>query len=192
MQNLLNESQIPESKQKFISLIPDDCDYNAFCELADIKSDIVNFVEHGENLYIVSRNTGNGKTTWSIKLMLKYFDSIWAGNGFNIRGLFIHVPTFLLKCKNFNVKDQEFEDLKSNLLKVDLVIWDDIGSTGLSNYDLTQLLMYIDQRLLSSKSNIFTGNLLATDLDKALGSRLASRVYNTSTVIQFNGKDKRH
>jgi DNA replication protein DnaC len=81
--------------------------------------------------------------------------------------------------------------MKSNLLSTDLVIWDDIGSTGMSNYDLSQLLMYIDQRILSGKSNIFTGNLMYSDLEKSLGSRLASRIWNTSSIAELKGKDKR-
>lgn len=191
MKSLLDQSNIPKSMQRIISLVPEDCDYQAFCRLAQIKSDIRAFVESGSNLYLFSTNTGNGKTTWSIKLMLKYFDEIWAGNGLNARAVFIHVPTFLLKCKDFNNKDAEFEELKSKLLDIDLVVWDDIGSNGLSNYDLSQLLMYIDQRVLASKSNIFTGNLGEIDLERALGSRLSSRIWHTSEVIQFYGKDKR-
>ena len=191
MQYLLDNSNLPKNMQRFIVLTPEDCDYDAFCKLADIKDSIKTFVEFGKNLYIVSKTTGNGKTSWSIKLMLKYFDEVWAGNGFNTRGIFVHVPTFLLKCKNFNEVDIKFEDLKSKLLDVDLVIWDDIGSNGLSNYDLSQLLMHIDQRILSGKSNIFTGNLFESDLEKALGSRLSSRIWNTSTIIEFHGKDKR-
>ena len=191
MQALLHQSNIPEAKQSIITLIPDDCDYDVFCTLADIKSDIKAFVEGGDNLYLVSKNTGNGKTTWAIKLMLKYFDEVWAGNGLRCRGIFIHVPTFLLKCKDFDNKDPEFNELKSQLLDVDLVIWDDIGSTGMSNYDLSQLLMYIDQRILASKSNIFTGNLVYADLEKSLGSRLASRIWNTSSIAELKGKDKR-
>ena len=191
MSYLLDSSNIPKHMQKITSLIPDDCDYESFCKLAVIKSNILDLVNNGKNLYIVSRNTGNGKTTWSIKLMLKYFDEIWAGNGFNTRGLFIHIPTFLLKCKDFNNKDEQFEEIKAKLMDVDLVVWDDIGSNTLSNYDLSQLLMHIDQRILSGKSNIFTGNLMYSDLERTLGSRLASRIWNTSEVIEFQGKDKR-
>lgn len=188
---LLEQSNIPKSMQRIISLTPEDCDYDSFCRLAEIKSTIDDYVAIGSNLYLVSTNTGNGKTSWSIKLMLKYFDKVWAGNGLNARAVFIHVPTFLLKCKDFNNKDPEFEELKSKLIDIDLVVWDDIGSNGLSNYDLSQLLMYIDQRILAKKSNIFTGNLLESELERALGSRLSSRIWHTSEVIQFYGKDKR-
>lgn len=191
MKALLDGSNIPENRQRLVKLIPDDVDYDTFCVLAEIKDSIKDYVANGDNLYIVSRNTGNGKTTWAIKMMIKYFDEIWAGNGLNTRGIFIHVPTFLLKCKDFENKDPKFEELKSKLLDVDLVVWDDVGSTGMSNYDLTQLLMYIDQRILAGKSNIYTGNLMFEELQKSLGHRLASRIWNVSSIAELQGKDRR-
>jgi DNA replication protein DnaC len=89
------------------------------------------------------------------------------------------------------VLDEEFDCIKSELPNVDLVIWDDIASTDLSSYDHSQLLTYIDQRVLSEKSNIFTGNLDNPEITKALGIRLASRVWNSSTRIELKGRDKR-
>ena len=192
MKYLIEESGIPKSKQKPILLTPDTSDYDAFMMLSRRKDSIVGLVNSGYNLYIVSETTGNGKTSWAIKLMLKYFDSIWSGNGFNIRGYFVHVPTLLLRLKDFGNKDPELNDIKKILLSADLVIWDDIGSLGMSNYDLSQLLMYLDQRILKEKANIFTGNLLEKDLDKSLGTRLFSRVWNTSEHIILYGKDRRN
>lgn len=191
MLHLLEQSNIPESRWYPVTMSPDDCDYAAFCDLADIKDMMHNFVSKGSNLYLYSTKTGNGKTTWAIKLMLKYFNDVWPGNGFKCRGLFIHVPTFLTRMKNFNALDEEFERIKSELLDVDLVIWDDIASTELSSYDHSQLLTYIDQRILGEKSNIFTGNLGNPEITKALGIRLASRVWNSSTRIELKGRDKR-
>ena len=82
--------------------------------------------------------------------MQSYFNKIWAGNGFTQRGLFIHVPSFLTRFKEvINKKDEEFEDMKKQLLEVDLVIWDDIAAGKLSDYDHTNLLTYIDQRKLN-------------------------------------------
>ena len=192
MKYLMEHSGIPVSKQKSIMLNPQEVDYNAFCMLADIKDDIVNFVKNGKNLYICSQFPGNGKTSWSLKLMMRFFNEIWLGNGFRTRGIFVHVPTFLLKYKNFDVKDSEFEILKEELPKVDLVIWDDIACTTVSNYDLSLLTMYIDQRILSDKSNIFTGNIVdVNSIESILGARLKSRIWSTSQHIEFKGNDRR-
>ena len=193
MKYLMDNSNIPKAKQIPQSLTAPDCDLKSFKRLAEIKKDIVDFVDCGCNLYIASNTTGNGKTSWSIKLMLKYFDSIWAGNGFRPRGLFIHVPTFLLKCKDFNKKDPDFEEIKTLLPYIDLVVWDDIASTDVSAYDYSQLLMYIDNRLLNEKSNIFTGNYDDRQaLEKRVGMKLSSRVWSDTTeVIIFKGGDMR-
>lgn len=190
MKYLMDNSGIPKNRQHPQSLVAG-VDYNAFVQLSDIKDNILEFVETGQNLYLCSENTGNGKTSWSIKLMLKYFDQVWAGNGFKERGLFIHVPTFLSKLKNFN--DPLLTSYKESVSNVDLICWDDIASTKLSEYDISQLLIFIDQRIVDGKANIFTGNIVTEqNLEKVLGSRLASRIWNTSSIVKFNGKDRRH
>lgn len=190
MKYLLDNSGIPKSKQYPQELIAD-VDLNAYRKLADIKSDIVDFVDSGSNLFICSQNTGNGKTSWAIKLMLRYFNEIWAGNGFKVRGLFVNVPTLLLQLKNFdNPLPEEF---KQHLMDVDLVIWDEIASTSISNYDYSNLLMFLDYRILNDKSNIFTSNAVTKDeLEKNVGAKLSSRIWNTSEVIEFRGKDRRN
>lgn len=189
---LMQNSGIPRNRQYSVLLTPSKPDVQSFIALRDIKDDIVNFVNNGESVYIYSDNFGNGKTTWAIKLMQKFFDDIWAGNGFRCRGIFIHVPTFLTKIKEgISRKDEDFETLKSRLMNVDLVIWDDIAATKLSDYDHANLLTYIDQRKLHQLSNIYTGNLHQDELQDALGNRLASRVWNDSEVVRFVGADRR-
>ena len=192
MDFLMQNSGIPRNKQYSVLLTPSKKDVQAFVTLKEIKDDIIAFVENGESVYIYSHNFGNGKTTWAIKLMQKYFDKIWAGNGFRCRGIFIHVPTFLTKIKEgISRKDEDFETLKSRLTTVDLVIWDDIAATKLGDFDHANLLTYIDQRKLNQLSNIYTGNLHQNELQEALGNRLASRVWNDSTPVKFVGADRR-
>ena len=192
MHFLMQNSGIPVNRQYSSALTPVKQDMQAFLKLKEIKDNILDFVEHGENVYIYSENLGNGKTSWAIKLMQKYFDEIWAGNGFRCRGIFIHVPTFLTKIKEgINRKDEDFELLKSRLLDVDLVVWDDIAATKLGDFDHANLLTYIDQRKLANLANIYTGNLDGEDLQVAVGTRLASRIWNDSTPVRFVGADRR-
>lgn len=190
MSYLMTASGIPKAKQIPTKLSPN-CqeDYDSFIRLAEIKSNVVEFVEKGSCLCIASNNTGNGKTSWAIKIMLRYFNEIWAGNGFKCRGMFVHVPTLLIKLKDFN--NPVSKEFKDNLLQCDLVIFDDIAATGMSDYDFTQLLSIVDQRLLSEKSNIYTTNLSPDKLATVVGDRLASRV-NSSEVITLYGKDERY
>ena len=187
---LINNSGIPKNQQKPIALHPNGVDLPEFRKLKKIKDNIVNFVEQGKNLYISSKSSGTAKTSWSIKLMLKYFDSIWNGNGQKVRGLFIHTPTFLQQLKDFdNPLTTEYKEL---IKSCDLVVWDDIATSHMSNYEYTQLLIYIDHRILNGKSNIYTSNVTTLEsLEEIVGSRLASRIFSTSKVIEFKAADGR-
>lgn len=190
MKYLMDNSGIPKNRQIPKSLVAD-IDLEPYSKLADIKADIVNFVNNGENLFICSKYTGNGKTSWSLKLLLKYFDEIWAGNGFRVRGVFVNVPTLLLQLKNFN--HPLSEEYKRNLMEADLVVWDEIASTSISTYDYGNLLMFLDYRFSAGKSNIFTSNATTQeDIEKSVGSKLTSRIWNCSEIIEFRGKDRRH
>ena len=190
MKYLMDNSGIPKNRQYPQELVAD-VDLEPYTILADIKDDIVFFVENGQNVFICSRNTGNGKTSWAIKLLLRYFNEIWPGNGFRVRGLFVNVPTLLLQLKNFD--NPLSDEYKKNLMEADLVVWDEIASSSISNYDYGNLLMFLDYRISAEKSNIFTSNAVSSaELEKNVGSKLASRIWNTSTIVEFKGKDRRH
>lgn len=190
MKYLMDNSGISKSNQHPKRLTAYNEDWESYSRLAEIKGDIIDFVECGNNLYICSQHTGNGKTSWALKLMLKYFDEIWAGNGFRVRGMFVNVPTLLLQLKNF--KNPLSEKYKHDLLECDLVIFDDIADVNISNYDYSNLLMIIDYRLQNGKSCIFTSNRNTKEqLEKSLGVRMTSRIWNTSEIIEFTGKDRR-
>ena len=190
MKYLMDNSGIPRNRQTPQSLVAG-IDLEQYSRLADIKSDIVSFVENGDNLFICSKYTGNGKTSWALKLLLRYFDEIWAGNGFRVRGMFVNVPTLLLQLKNFS--HPLSEEYKRNLMEADLVVWDEIASTSISTYDYGNLLMFLDARLSAGKSNIFTSNATTQDeIEKSVGTKLTSRIWNCSEIVEFRGKDRRH
>lgn len=193
MRFLMTHSNLPANKQQPIKLVAPQVDIAAFKKLSEIKADIVNFVKGGKQLYISSKITGNGKTSWSIKLMHAYFDKCWYGNGLQVRALYIPVSWFLLRSKEFRKVDPEFDELKENLMKADLVVWDDIGCTNVSSYDITTMLMYIDHRINSGLSNIFTGNITEqADMDRLLGQRISGRILSHNTIkITFMGGSMR-
>jgi len=189
----MKNSGLPEAKQKPITLeITDNnnIDLKAFRRLSDIRKDIVNFVEQGKNLYICSEYSGNGKTSWAIKMLHTYFHYKAVGSYETLRGMFVSVPKLLLQLKDFN--DPVPKSYKDNLEKVDLVIWDDIAVSGISQYDYTQLFTLVDERMLAEKANIFTSNVVGEqELSKIFGNRLTSRIYYSSEIIELKGKDMR-
>lgn len=191
MLSLVQQSNIPPSKWIPLKLRPGK-DRLAFIRLQEIKDDIENWTKKGGNLYIYSDTFGNGKTSWAIKLMLAYFNKIWAGNGFRRRGIFVSVPEFIDRNREIiNNRDEEFVKIREDLLKCDLVVWDDISSIKLTDFNHAILFNYIDARMLANKANIFTGNVDYEGMVKNLGGRLASRIWNGSEIVRFVDQDKR-
>ena len=192
MYSLFKQSNLPEALWDYKSLTCNDKDYQAFKELQAKSDAILNFIEAGNNLYIYSENCGNGKTTWAIRLMYSYFDKIWHKSCFDCKALFVSVPKFLYNCKRSISQDVKgFEELCNLISEVDLVIWDDIGEMKASDYEHQILFQYIDDRINSKKSNIYTSNKNKEQLEDVLGVRLASRIYNCSECIEFVEEDKR-
>lgn len=188
MSRLLELSNLPTKYQKPIKIISVDEDRPSYLKLANIKENIVNFVKDGKNLYICSSTCGNAKTSWAVKLMLNYFDRMWPNSYDVTRGLYVHVPTLLLDIKNFG----NVPEYVSRLKEADLVVWDDIAFSKLTEYEHEQLLQIIDNRMANGLSNIYTSNI--TDIDEFtsyVGNRLSSRIYNSSEVIEFKAGDWR-
>jgi DNA replication protein DnaC len=194
MDSLYSAALMTEAQKKHIILRVDEdgTDLEQFKQLAAIEQNIVSFVCEGKNLYLHSANCGNGKSSWSLRLVEAYFNKIWARTEVKCRVLFISVPRFLLALKdNITAKNAYVEYIKENVLEADLVVWDDIAAKMGSEFELTHLLNIIDNRLALNKSNIYTSNLNRQQLYTALGERLTSRIANMSVDIELFGADKR-
>lgn len=192
MYSLFKQSNLPEALWDYKELICHEKDLQVYKKLQAKSDAILNFIDAGNNLYIYSENCGNGKTTWAIRLMYSYFDKIWHKSCFDCKALFVSVPKFLYNCKRSISQDVKgFEELCNLISDVDLVIWDDIGEMKASDYEHQILFQYIDDRINSKKSNIYTSNKNKEQLEDVLGVRLASRIYNCSECIEFLEEDKR-
>lgn len=192
MYSLFKQSNLPEALWDYKELVCHEKDLQVYKKLQAKSDSILNFIEAGNNLYIYSENCGNGKTTWAIRLMYSYFDKIWHKSCFDCKALFVSVPKFLYNCKRSISQDVKgFEELCNLISEVDLVIWDDIGEMKASDYEHQILFQYIDDRINSKKSNIYTSNKNKEQLEDVLGVRLASRIYNCSECIEFLEEDKR-
>lgn len=191
---LYSLSLLSRSQWDRIQLVLDEdlCDKEAFNILHNIEINIKDFVSNGKNLFIFSTGVGNGKTSWAIRLLQAYMNSIWPESDLKCRCLFINVPRFLLTLKDSITNNSDYiNHIKENVLDVDLVVWDELGIKSLTTYEHEHLLNLINTRLDKNKSNVYTSNLFGSELEDKIGSRLYSRVTNMSTNIQFFGKDKR-
>ena len=189
----MDNSGLFKSQQRPITLYIDsanEVDRVAYKRLASIRAGIEQYVDEHKNLYIASENTGNGKTSWAIKMLQTYFHYTANGNYEHLKGMFVSVTDLLLRLKDFN--NPISPEYKKQLETVDLVVFDDIAVTGISQYDYTQLFNIINNRISAEKSNIFTSNVVKLNqLEKILGARLASRIYNASEIIELKGRDRR-
>jgi DNA replication protein DnaC len=195
MDSLYSAALMSDSQKNHIILRVDEdgTDLEQFKQLAEIEKNIVSFVDEGKNLYLHSSNAGNGKSSWSIRLIEAYFNKIWARSDGSCKALFISVPRFLLALKdNISSKSLYIEYIKENVLEADLVVWDDIATKASSEFEASHLLSIIDNRIALGKSNIYTSNLNCQQLYAALGERLTSRVANMSVDIELFGSDKRN
>ena len=171
----------------------DGTDKHEFERLFKIEQSMSRFVELGSNLYLHSYNCGNGKTSWSIRLLKAYFNQIWYKSNFGCQGLFISVPRLLLELKtNISEHSEYIDSINANVLDADIVVWDDIAAKSGSEFEINQLLNFITTRMNNGKANIFTSNLGNKELTDALGERLASRICNKSIDIELHGSDKRY
>lgn len=182
-----------EGKQCYtVELRPSIEDHQAFIRLREIRHNIHEFVSTGKNLLIYSRNTGNGKTEWSKKLLYSWFDSIWPTTDFVCRGLFISMPKLVQAMKeNISKPNEYYQYVNDNIVNADLVIWDEINYKDWTSFEQDFMLNIISQRLAIGKSNIYTTNYDLKTIEEKLGTRLASRIIGCSELIEFKGKDQR-
>lgn len=196
LNKLFDDALLSNSQRDYINLwtekgcIKDD---EAFRQLTDECESITDFVNYGKNLYIHSSICGNGKTSWALRFIIRYFSAIWkVADITRCHALFINVPRFLLALKdNITDKSDYVKHIKDNILTADLVIWDDIGTKVITPFESENLLSMIDARMSADKSNIFTSNMTNDELLIALGQRLHSRIVNYSVDVTLYGNDKR-
>lgn len=185
---LIKTARIPKNLAVRQKITVSEVDKTTFERYNKIADRIDEFVEQGQSLYLFSKTTGNGKTTMAAQLLLKYFNSIWLGNGLKQRGLFVRMPDLALMFKDFK-GETEYVDIKQELRNVDLVVFDDLGANRCSEYENQQFLNLLDERIVNGKSNVYTGNLTPAELG-VLGVRTASRIKG-GIVLELKGADKR-
>lgn len=187
--NLYNFSNIPKIYLEDSPLIAySEEDKKSYSSLVDIENNIESFVKSGDNLYLYSKNTGNGKTSWAIRLLKDYLKSIWYKCDIKCHGLYLPVSKYFLYLKDsFKNKNDYIENIKDELTDVELIVWDDIFNKTLTSYEAEVLLSILDDRISNNLSNIFTANT-DSNIDNA---RLSSRISGCSYHIEFIDSDKR-
>jgi DNA replication protein DnaC len=191
---LYKKALLSDKQKKRIELTIDDnnSDLDAFKFLSHVEESILDFVNNGNHLYLHSTICGNGKTSWAIRMVQAYFEKIWLQTELKPRALYISVPRYMLAIKdNISEKSEYVDYIKKNVLKVDIVIWDEVGTKGLTEFERENVLSLINARIDAGKTNIYTSNLDDNELLKSVGKRLHSRIAKTSHSVELKGQDKR-
>lgn len=74
----------------------------------------------------------------------------------------------------------------ADLLKVDLLIIDEVGVQNGSDHELTMLFEIINERYQNLRPTILISNLNTDDLEKFLGQRVMDRFRGCGTVVAFD------
>jgi DNA replication protein DnaC len=174
-----------------IPLRPEQIDREAFLKLKDYLDNVVDRVENGDSLYIYSENTGNGKTTWSSKIMNQYIRKVVAKSDLEHEVLYLNVSLFVEAMRNqYTEYSEDIARLREDAMNCKLLILDDIGAERPSEYVCERLYDLINHRYTNMLSTIYTSNLTPFELGDRLGSRIESRV-RSAEQIKLVGADRR-
>jgi DNA replication protein DnaC len=196
--DLLEVSGIPEIYWDEIVLDVRREDVDAYKRLNEIKQNIYDISEPRldmKNLLICSSKTGNGKTSWAIKLLQFFIFKSAQHYPEEENGFFVPTTEFVLASKEYdNSHRKKYWDMLTMIEKSRVVVFDDVGAGEYSRAEYMSLLSAIEGRVLRKQYCIFTSNFIEKDtaVVKRLGERLADRVFETSEKIILNGDGVRH
>lgn len=191
--SLIEEAKIEDYKKKIKQYTPSyEEEKDSINRLNAIKNDISSFIKEGQNLIISSTGPITGKTSWSVKLMCKYFDEVWMYKNYVVRGFFLSVPDFLHNMKSYKYRDdEEYLNIEYCIKNADLVIWDEFFTNKLSESEQKLLNTLLSMRLNRGKANIFNG-IEPEDIEEYLGYKLSClyKKYENIQIIDINKEDE--
>lgn len=193
LEAIYSTSNIPLRYRRDEKLYPDGCDLNSFKSLRNFKDNIIDNVSEGKGLFIYSKNTGNGKTSWAIKMLNEYIKKMVFKrdlDGFDKMVYYVNTPELLEELRQ-GYSTGEYGSIICKLKEADVVVFDDIGAEKATEWVRERLYTIINYRINNLKSNIFTSNLDIEQIGISLGDRIASRIRDNNYVIELQGTDRR-
>ena len=187
MKKLLDYSNLPKHLQTTFNMVAPAEDETAWNKLRKYKTNILKNVQEAKNLYIWSPYCGNGKTTWAVRMLLSYLNEIWSQPVLRPRAVYIQVSELFDRERcNIENPDLYYQALRSSLFTADLVVWDDLGSTRVTDFNALTLLNIIDTRSIRGLCNIYTSNVGGAKVGEMYGSRLQSRIWENSYKVRLS------
>ena len=186
-QNIYKNSNIPlRWLKKDTPLRPEVVDEAAFRRLKHIMEESPRFVREHWNLNLYSSNTGNGKTSWAIKIMKNFIDNYACV--YDLDCLYVNIPEFMnLRRNSFNnyAAQLQYQELERRIREARLVIMDEVASKQASEFDIELLYQLVNYRSTNQKSTIYTSNIKPEELRKLVGDRIADRITGTPNTVNI-------
>ena len=164
--------------------------------LLDIKENIVEYVNEGENFVFFSAQTGTGKTSWACTIAKHFIFRRMMKNMLEPEAVYINVSEYFATLKSaFGLKDENLNiqilQLNNLIKDVPLLVIDDLGAEKGTEYTRDTLYQIINYRYSNKLSTIYTTNLPldSKEAEEHLGKRIISRMME-STVIDFDKEVK--
>lgn len=150
---------------------------------------INNFDDPNEKNLLFTGNTGLGKTFLSSCIAKEIIQK-------DKTVLYQTAPIMLDMIIDYKFnKNNQVDTTYKNLLDVDLLIIDDLGTESLNNLKFTELFNIINTRLLNQNNKclktIISTNLSLPILNKTYGERITSRLIGNYNICRFFGDDIR-
>ena len=189
MKKLLDYSNLPKHLQTTFNMVAPTEDVQAWEKLRKYKNNILKNVQQGKNLYIYSPFCGNGKTTWGVRMLLSYLNEVWSQPVLRPRAIYMPVSElFDRERETIEHPDDSYFTLRTELFRADLVVWDDLGSTRVTDFNALTLLNIIDTREARGLSNVYTSNIGGAKVSELYGVRLGSRIWENSYKVKFSSR----
>lgn len=190
---LLVESGVPKKYLVPQNLVHRKADDLAWQWLEDYRSNVVENVNEGRNVVITSSTVGNGKTSWAIRLLQRYIAETALDGLLDVKGVFCVSSSMLEIFGDFGYFETsiEFFNYLNRLKTCRLLVIDEVGSGRITQVSYNHFYDLINYRVDNSLCTIYTTNYSDEKIQDVLGKRLYSRIYDTSTVVEFAASNVR-
>ncbi len=153
---------------------------------------ILDWVAKPRNFLIFNGNPGIGKTHFCVALAKKLQNSA-KSDPMQFAFKYFHERDFFsqLRCNMKNAGD--YESMISRLCEENnILIFDDFGSSLMTDWQKESLFSFIDHRYYSEKPTVLTSNHFLSQMNEIFHPRLVSRLEDKKNVIvEINWIDKR-
>ena len=153
-----------------------------------VENFINNFEDPNEKNLIFTGSTGTGKT-----FMINCISNELLKQGYTV--LYQTAPVMFDEILNEKFNREGSFSIYENILNVDLLIIDDLGTENITDSKITELFTIINTRLLNQNhkitKTIISTNLNVDELFKTYTTRIGSRLAGYYRFLRFYGDDLR-